>query len=344
MAIAGLSWAVAALVWSPLAVADPPAPDPATVAPAPPPAGYVPPPSGIGSALAQSDSTAAGPLGLPDLAAYTPGLLLGQNAVPAAPGTPASATAPDLRAFNGDYLLPQNIAPAAPGPGCRRRRFRPHAAGPRHRSDRLPATAARDVPGRRVGRRASRSGPRRTTRRTASGHRARTRDLPAARPRPEPARPRGVAATGGLTTPLGPRRQRSLTSKVLVLASEAYVCDCAPPDRRARRRYRAGSRVHHDRAKLLADKAIHVHRAQLDPGGHRPEEGWRRCAGDAQPAAVRRRPGQRRELRPAQGRRNRRPVVEPEILCDAREVDRRRRDGGNGRHLQPDDQVLHPDP
>ena len=117
VAIAGLSVAVAALVWSPLALADPPAPDPVTVAPVPPPAGYVPPPSGIGSALAQSDSTAAGPLGLPDLAAYSPGLLLGQNAVPAAPGTPASATAPDLRAFNGDYLLPQNIAPAAPGQG-----------------------------------------------------------------------------------------------------------------------------------------------------------------------------------------------------------------------------------
>jgi len=114
---AGLSLAVSALVWSPPAVADPAPPDPATVAPAPPPAGYVPPPSSIGSALAQSDSTAMGPLGLPDLAAYTPGLLLGQNAVPSAPGSPAAVAAPVLRAFNGDYLLPQNIAPAAPGQG-----------------------------------------------------------------------------------------------------------------------------------------------------------------------------------------------------------------------------------
>ena len=113
----GLAVAVSALVCSPPAGADPPAPDPTTVVPAPPPTGYVPPPSGIGSALAQTDSAAAGPLGLPDLAAYAPGLLLGQNAVPSAPGAPTAVTAPDLRAFNGDYLLPQNVAPAAPGQG-----------------------------------------------------------------------------------------------------------------------------------------------------------------------------------------------------------------------------------
>jgi hypothetical protein len=56
-------------------------------------------------------------LGLPDLSAIGPALLLGQNVVPAAPGAPTAVTAPDLRAFNGDYLLPQNIAPAAPGQG-----------------------------------------------------------------------------------------------------------------------------------------------------------------------------------------------------------------------------------
>ena len=115
--VAGLGLAASTLFWSPQAVADPPPPDPATVVPAPPLAGYVPPPSGIGSALAQSDSAAAGPLGLPDLAAYTPGLLLGQNAVPSAPGAATTVTAPDLRPFNGDFLLPQNVAPAAPGQG-----------------------------------------------------------------------------------------------------------------------------------------------------------------------------------------------------------------------------------
>jgi hypothetical protein len=113
LTIAGL---VVALTCAAPAVADPPQ-DPVPVDPVPPPAGYVPPISGIGSALAQSDSTPLGPLGLPDLAAYTPGLLLGQNAVPSAPGAPATVAAPDLRAFNGGYLLPQNVAPAAPGQG-----------------------------------------------------------------------------------------------------------------------------------------------------------------------------------------------------------------------------------
>jgi hypothetical protein len=130
VAVAGLGLAVSALVWTPQAVADPPAPDPATVAPPPSPAGYVPPPSGIRSALAQSDSTGMGPLGLPDLAAYAPGLLLGQNAVPSAPGAPAEVAAPDLRAFNGDYLLPQNVTPAAPGQGVAADGFGPTPQDP----------------------------------------------------------------------------------------------------------------------------------------------------------------------------------------------------------------------
>jgi hypothetical protein len=117
LVVAVLGVAASVLVWPPAAEADPPPPEPATVDPAPPPAGYVPPPSGIGSVLAQSDSDPAGPLGLPDLAAYAPGLLLGQNAAPSAPGAATAVTAPDLRAFNGEYLLPQNVAPAAPGQG-----------------------------------------------------------------------------------------------------------------------------------------------------------------------------------------------------------------------------------
>ena len=240
----------------------------------------------------RADSTAAGPLGLPDLAAYAPGLLLGQNAAPSAPGAPATVDGTGSARVQRRLPAAAERRPGRTRSGRDRRRLRPDAGRPRHRATRLPATAARDVPGRRTGRGVSRPGPRRATRRTASGHRARTRDLPAARPRPEPAGPRGIAATAGLTTPLRPRRQRSLTSKVLVLASEAYVCHCAPTDRRARRRYRAGSRVHHDRAKLLADKAIHVHRAEPDRGGHRPEESGRGRAGHAQPATVRRRPRQ----------------------------------------------------
>ncbi|WP_059017636.1 hypothetical protein [Mycobacterium sp. M26] len=115
--LAGLGLGVAALISSVPASADPPAPDPAVVDPAAAPPAYVPPRAGIGSVLAQSDAAPAGPLGLPDLSAYAPGLILGQNAVPSAPGAAAPVAAPDLRAFNSEYLLPQNVAPAAPGEG-----------------------------------------------------------------------------------------------------------------------------------------------------------------------------------------------------------------------------------
>lgn len=76
-----------------------------------------PPVSGIGNALAQSGSAPAGPLGLPDLSAYTNALILGQNPVPAAPGEAAGVAVPDLSAFSPGYLLPQNLEPAAPGAG-----------------------------------------------------------------------------------------------------------------------------------------------------------------------------------------------------------------------------------
>jgi hypothetical protein len=130
LVVAGLGFGVAALISAPPALADPPPPDPAVVEPAVPPVGYVPPRSGIGNVLAQSDAGRTGPLGLPDLASYTPGLLLGQNAVPSAPGAPATVTAPDLRAFNGDYLLPQNVAPAAPGQGVAADGFGPTPQDP----------------------------------------------------------------------------------------------------------------------------------------------------------------------------------------------------------------------
>ncbi len=102
----------AALIGSPTAAADPVPADPAVPVPAP-----VPPNASVGSVLAQSGEPAAGPLGLPDLSAYAPGLLLGQNPVPSAPGAPSAAAPPDLHAVNNQYLLPQNVAPAAPGQG-----------------------------------------------------------------------------------------------------------------------------------------------------------------------------------------------------------------------------------
>lgn len=94
------------------AVPDAPTPTP------PPPAEFIPQPAGIGNPLAQSGTQPGGPLGLPDLSAYGPNLLLGQNPEPVAAGAPAGApVVPNLSAFNPDYLLGQNQTPAAPGTG-----------------------------------------------------------------------------------------------------------------------------------------------------------------------------------------------------------------------------------
>ncbi|MBB3750594.1 hypothetical protein FHT44_003089 [Mycolicibacterium sp. BK634] len=101
----------AVLTGSATAQADPGPADP-TIPPAP-----IPPNATIGSVLAQTGAPSTGPLGLPDLSAYTPGLLLAQNPVPSAPGTQGTVAAPDLHAFNNQYLLPQNVTPAAPGEG-----------------------------------------------------------------------------------------------------------------------------------------------------------------------------------------------------------------------------------
>ena len=91
--------------------------DPAPGEPAPPPPVLISPDATIGTVLAQSGAPSVGPAGLPDLSAYAPGFLLGQNPVPSAPGAASTVTTPDLHAFDNQYLLPQNIAPAAPGQG-----------------------------------------------------------------------------------------------------------------------------------------------------------------------------------------------------------------------------------
>jgi hypothetical protein len=93
---------------------DPPA-DP-SVPPAP--TGFIPPIASFGNILAQNGSNPAGPLGLPDLSAYAPNLVLGQNPVPAAPGAVDPAVIPNLSAFNADYLLGQTLIPAPPGQGA----------------------------------------------------------------------------------------------------------------------------------------------------------------------------------------------------------------------------------
>lgn len=108
--------AAAALLCAAPAQAGPeePSPSPAPPPPPPPPAEFIPQTSGIGNALGQSGSQPGGLLGLPDLSAYGPNLLLAQNPDPAAPGAPVI---PSLSAFDPEYLLAQNAAPAAPGDG-----------------------------------------------------------------------------------------------------------------------------------------------------------------------------------------------------------------------------------
>lgn len=75
--------------------------------------------SSISGVLGQRGSASTGPLGLPDMSANAVTMLLGQNAVPAAPGAAdPTATVPNLSAYNADYLLPQNLTPAGPGQGA----------------------------------------------------------------------------------------------------------------------------------------------------------------------------------------------------------------------------------
>jgi len=98
--LASAAATAAAVVFSPSVAADP--------TPAVPTSSDTPP----------SPPSVLGLLGLPDLSpAYGPNILLGQNAVPSAPGDAISVVAPDLNAFNDQYLLGQNTTPAAPGQG-----------------------------------------------------------------------------------------------------------------------------------------------------------------------------------------------------------------------------------
>jgi hypothetical protein len=116
---------VTALCWPATSVAAPPDEQPVDPAPAAP-GGLIPPLAAISTVLGQSGSEPAGPLGLPDLSAYAPSLLLAQNSEPApagppgetAPaGPPGQVTLPSLSAFNPGYLVPLNLIPASPGQG-----------------------------------------------------------------------------------------------------------------------------------------------------------------------------------------------------------------------------------
>lgn len=102
------------------AAADPPdQPDQAAAEPVPA-QGQIETLTAIGNVLGQRDTGPAGPLGLPDMSANTATLLLGQNPLPSAPDSTASAeqpVLPSLSAFDPEYLLGQNLTPAAPGQG-----------------------------------------------------------------------------------------------------------------------------------------------------------------------------------------------------------------------------------
>jgi hypothetical protein len=115
----------AALIGSPSAAADPAPGDPP-----PPVPDLLPPNATVGTVLGQRGAPSVGPLGLPDLSAYAPGLLLGQNQVPSPPGAPNTVATPDLHAFNNQYLLPQNVTSAAPGQGEPAAGFGPTADQP----------------------------------------------------------------------------------------------------------------------------------------------------------------------------------------------------------------------
>ena len=109
---AAIGFTVTALMPIAPAAADPAPP----TEPAPPaPAEFIPQQSSIRNPLAQSGDQPTGPLGLPDLSALGPNILLGQTVAPA--GSPPGTVVPSLNPYNLQYLLGQNVIPAAPGEG-----------------------------------------------------------------------------------------------------------------------------------------------------------------------------------------------------------------------------------
>lgn len=88
--------------------------------PPPPPPNPPPPPASPLFPLAQAGApvSVGGLPTPPDLSGQTGSeYVLGQHAVPSAPGSGVPATAPNLNPWNNQYLLPQNVTPAAPGEG-----------------------------------------------------------------------------------------------------------------------------------------------------------------------------------------------------------------------------------
>jgi hypothetical protein len=125
IAAAGFITVGAAVAFAATAAADPPPPPdpalplPADPAPPPPPGPTVPGmgqlgPTGLG-VLAQTGQEAnPAALGAPAITGLDQTTVLGQNAVPSAPGA-GPGVVPNLNVFNNAYGVQQCLAPSAPG-------------------------------------------------------------------------------------------------------------------------------------------------------------------------------------------------------------------------------------
>lgn len=72
-------------------------------------------PNGL-AVLGQTGQPAAGSFGIPSVTGLDPSTVLGQNAIPSAPGA-GPGTPPNLNIFNNGYGIPQYLVPSAPGEG-----------------------------------------------------------------------------------------------------------------------------------------------------------------------------------------------------------------------------------
>ena len=125
IAAAGFITVGAAVAFAATAAADPPPPPdpalplPADPAPPPPPGPTVPGMGQLGSAglgvLAQTGQEAnPAALGAPPITGLDQTTVLGQNAVPSAPGA-GPGVVPNLNVFNNAYGVQQCLVPSAPG-------------------------------------------------------------------------------------------------------------------------------------------------------------------------------------------------------------------------------------
>ena len=124
IAAAGLITFGAAVAFAATAAADPPPPEPVPLpadAPPPPPPGPTVPvigaplgPTGLGVLAQNGQEQNPAALGAPPVTGLDQNTVLGQNAIPAAPGAGPGAV-PNLNPFNNAYGPQQCLVPSAPG-------------------------------------------------------------------------------------------------------------------------------------------------------------------------------------------------------------------------------------